>query len=174
MLIKDFCEKQKQLDDTICDKLNIGKSELKIKRKLALQVELGELANEVRCFKYWSKKKLSDDAVILEEMADCLHFIFSNMNLEGEWYSNVMNKTLSDVPFDSNFAAEFWNSNEPDKTWISKLFIRAFAAVNNNLYYKCLREIVTICFVLGLSTRELENAYLSKHIKNYKRQEEGY
>lgn len=36
-----------------------------------LCVEIGELANETRCFKYWSQKKASESTVILEELADC-------------------------------------------------------------------------------------------------------
>ena len=49
-----------------------------VKRKmLALLVEIGELANETRCFKYWSNKPASEREVILEEYVDGLHFILS-------------------------------------------------------------------------------------------------
>src|SRR5579875_4105332 len=44
---------------------------------LALLVELGELANETRCFKFWSIKPASPKEVILEEFVDGIHFILS-------------------------------------------------------------------------------------------------
>ena len=44
---------------------------------LAFIVELGELANETRCFKYWSQKKPSSKKIIAEEYADGLHFLLS-------------------------------------------------------------------------------------------------
>lgn len=47
------------------------------KRVLSLLVELGEFANETRCFKYWSLKGPSAKERILDEYADGLHFILS-------------------------------------------------------------------------------------------------
>jgi dimeric dUTPase (all-alpha-NTP-PPase superfamily) len=44
---------------------------------LALLVELGELANETRCFKFWSHKPASEKAVVLEEFSDGIHFLLS-------------------------------------------------------------------------------------------------
>ena len=42
------------------------------RRLMALLVELGEFANETRCFKYWSVKGPSPKEVILDEYADKL------------------------------------------------------------------------------------------------------
>src|SRR5699024_11074132 len=56
---------------------------------LALLVELGELANETRCFKFWSKKPGSDRAVILEEFVDNLHFILL-LGIEKEYLFECM------------------------------------------------------------------------------------
>src|SRR5699024_6976154 len=44
---------------------------------LALFVEIAELANETRCFKFWSNKPKNEDDVILAEYVDGLHFIMS-------------------------------------------------------------------------------------------------
>lgn len=41
------------------------------KNKLELLVEIGELANETKCFKYWTKK-CPDKELINEEYADCI------------------------------------------------------------------------------------------------------
>ena len=40
-------------------------------------LNLRNLANETRCFKFWSTKGPSDDAVILEEYVDSIHFLLS-------------------------------------------------------------------------------------------------
>lgn len=70
--------KQRELDAYIEDKLEMAnRSDLFRKKILALQVEIGELANETRCFKFWSRKGPSEQNVILEEYVDGLHFILS-------------------------------------------------------------------------------------------------
>lgn len=53
------------LDDLLTEKL------------LALQVEVSELANATRCFKYWSMKGPEQRERLLEEYADVLHFFLS-------------------------------------------------------------------------------------------------
>jgi dimeric dUTPase (all-alpha-NTP-PPase superfamily) len=50
------------------------------KNMLSLLVEIGELANETRCFKYWSKKGSSDKSIVLEEYADCMLLVLMLCN----------------------------------------------------------------------------------------------
>ncbi len=50
---------QKELDLKIVSQHNLQAENLLQKKILALQVEIGELANETRCFKYWSDKEPS-------------------------------------------------------------------------------------------------------------------
>lgn len=47
------------------------------KRLLALLVELHELANETKCFKFWSSKPVGNREKVLMEYVDVLHFILS-------------------------------------------------------------------------------------------------
>jgi len=47
---------QRQLDQHIEDKHELHKEDLIPRKLLALLVEIGELANETRCFKFWSVK----------------------------------------------------------------------------------------------------------------------
>src|SRR5699024_5876901 len=69
---------QAKLDQYIAENHNLTKKDnLVSKRYLALLVELGELANETRCFKFWSTKAPSHNDVILEEYVDGVHFILS-------------------------------------------------------------------------------------------------
>ena len=53
---------------------------MKDKNILSLLVEIGELANEVRCFKYWSTKPRSSDKIVLEEYAYVLIMILTLCN----------------------------------------------------------------------------------------------
>lgn len=77
-------EENKKLDLIFFEKYGDNTGEMFIKNKLALLVEIGELANEVKSFKYWSIKK-SDYDLVLMEYVDCLLLILmfmSSYNLE--------------------------------------------------------------------------------------------
>ena len=83
-----------------------------VKRKmLALLVEIGELANETRCFKYWSNKPASERGVILEEYVDGLHFILS---------------IGIDLGIDKNFL--FYKCAQTNKTQV-EIFLDTYAKV---------------------------------------------
>ena len=53
------------------------------KNKLELLVEFGELANETRCFKYWSIKQTGEKEKVLEEYIDCLFMVLYFCNITG-------------------------------------------------------------------------------------------
>src|SRR5690625_4753467 len=77
MNIKKLFHIQKRLNDRIIQEHQLADQDLFHEKKLAFLVELGELANETRCFKYWSRQSASDRALILEEYIDGLHFILT-------------------------------------------------------------------------------------------------
>lgn len=58
---------QKVLDTRIIEEHGLEGQNLFYNMILALQVEIGELANETRCFKHWSNKGPSEKEVILME-----------------------------------------------------------------------------------------------------------
>lgn len=68
---------QKALDSHIESQHGLQNEDLFERKVLALLVEIGELANETRCFKFWSVKPSSERNVILEEFVDGVHFILS-------------------------------------------------------------------------------------------------
>lgn len=68
---------QAQLDERIMALHHEERSSTRKKRILALIVEINELANETRCFKYWSLKGPSSEAILLEEFSDTMHFVIS-------------------------------------------------------------------------------------------------
>lgn len=73
MNFKKLFNMQQQLDNRIKEEHNIHTESLFDRKILALQVELGELANETRCFKFWSKKPSAQWNIILEEYVDGIH-----------------------------------------------------------------------------------------------------
>jgi len=90
MEIKELLKMQEELDQYIVDmQYNIIDNEIKVDgndieflrdRLLALQVEVSELANATRCFKYWSTKQAESKERLLDEYADCMHFMLSIAN----------------------------------------------------------------------------------------------
>ncbi|TFG83378.1 MAG: dUTPase, partial [Erysipelotrichales bacterium] len=68
---------QGELDERIFTQHNTSRTATRIDRCLALCVEIGELANETRCFKYWSVRPPSQKDVLLEELEDSIHFLLS-------------------------------------------------------------------------------------------------
>lgn len=76
-------EENKKLDYLFIE--HYGKNEdIILKNKLELLVELGELANETKCFKYWSKKEANHE-LVLEEYADTLLMVlyfFRELNIK--------------------------------------------------------------------------------------------
>ncbi len=74
----DFIElfkMQKELDLVIQEKHDVSFENTMTRRSLALFVEIGELANATRCFKYWSYKPSESKERVMDEYADGLHFL---------------------------------------------------------------------------------------------------
>src|SRR5690625_3724076 len=86
---------QFELDEHIKQKHGLTHKNLLEEKHLALIVELGELANETRCFKYWSTKDPSERASILEEYVDGVYFILSLGLDKGYRYNKVLTKSES-------------------------------------------------------------------------------
>lgn len=133
-----------------------------MKKGLALLVELAELANETRCFKFWSEKGPSERNVILEEYVDSIHFLLS-LGIE---------KGLNDL--------KNWPVNEIEGD-LTKLFLltnEAIVAFIHNTtksnYEKIWILYGAIAEKLGFSNEEVLQAYISKNETNYERQKSGY
>lgn len=89
MDLKELFQMQEKLDNEILDKVNEGvvhtnftsyrftPEDFIVDRLLALQVEVSELANATRSFKYWSEKESEPKETILDEYVDVLHFWLS-------------------------------------------------------------------------------------------------
>ena len=131
------------------------------RRILALLVELGEFANETRCFKFWSLKGPSDKATILDEYADALHF-FLSLGLAKGIHSL---KGEAEPQFDSL----------TEQLLLVYQEVSCFSSsFDEGSYQKAFLDFLAILSLLGYSESDLAEAYKKKLAVNYKRQENHY
>ena len=161
MNLQRLFQMQDALDKRIETEHNLEGIPLLHKKILSLQVELGELANETRCFKFWSTKEPSSKDIILEEYVDCLHFILS-IGIE---------KDFQDITLEVNHIT----------CDLSEQFLTLFTTITNFVisssmdnYLKVFQEFLSLGKNLGFSVEDIENAYLYKNNINHERQDNGY
>lgn len=152
------------------------------KKILALQVELGECANEWRGFKFWSNdqeprmKVLKHEVMngedqyfypLLEEYVDCLHFILSiGLHLDAE--IEAMERLIG-----------FNSRPDRDTTFVfSKVFNNLssmiFSEEVEGHYYNAFQWLMELGHKLGFTWEQIEQAYYDKNVINHTRQNTGY
>jgi dimeric dUTPase (all-alpha-NTP-PPase superfamily) len=161
---------QKRLDDRILAEHGLRREELFTRKLLALQVELGELANETRCFKYWSKKAASPQETILAEYVDVLHFVLSlGIDLG---VTDDLSAAKADEA-ESGLSERF-----VDLLGLTADLGREVAARTQGsaeaVYRRLFAGLLALGKALGFSAEEIERAYLAKNEVNHQRQEAGY
>jgi len=154
---------QASLDERIHQAAQVTYESTFSDRLLALLTEIGECANETRCFKYWSKKPAAPRDIIREEFVDILHFILS---------------------FGVAFHFEPVTPAECGNDWptsLSAAFVQfttiavAFGMTPfRSVYARLLGGYVRLAAQLGFSEEELVVAYRSKNQINHDRQTQGY
>ncbi|WP_019414220.1 dUTP diphosphatase [Paenisporosarcina sp. TG20] len=162
MYLKKLFDMQRSLDSYIQTEKNISR-DVFLEKGLALSVELAELANETRCFKFWSEKGPSEDNVILEEYVDSIHFLLSLGN----------DKQLNDL--------ETWPANPDEEGSLTMLFIHTQVSINQFLqvptkenYKNVWSWYGAIASNLGFTHEQILQGYINKNEKNYERQRVGY
>lgn len=157
-------EMQAALDRYIESGHDLGNEDLVDRKILALLVELGELANETRCFKFWSLKGPSALETILEEYVDGFHFILSLGN-EGGFQETVLSMSL----------------NGSSKTDVTAQFLTLYEVITAyrirqtpETYEKLFTEYLNLGELLGFTANDVETAYFEKNQVNYERQKKGY
>ena len=161
MKLQSLFDMQKSLDTYIQTEKNIS-HDVFLEKGLALLVELAELANETRCFKFWSSKGPSEKEVILEEYVDSIHFLLS-LGIE--------------MNFDD---LESWPVDHPEES-LTLLFLHTQSSINQFLKEPTKANFEDIwswygavASNLGFTHEQIINAYLDKNEKNYERQRSGY
>lgn len=180
MNIDKLYEMQCKLDERIVKENGLEGKYLMPQKILALQVELGECANEWRGFKFWSsdqeprtyktREKIHHDGVIedipynplLEEYVDCLHFILSiGLEIAVDIYDSGFVAVVSETTNDT-FLLVFEKINEfhyePD-SWNYEQMFNSFIGLGK---------------MLGFTWEQIEEAYMDKNAVNHDRQTTGY
>lgn len=152
---------QSQLDKKIAANHNLYKKDLTSAKTLALLVELGELANETRCFKFWSLKAPSERENILEEYVDCLHFVLSIGLDNGFIIANIDMKS-KELELTDLFQDVF------NKVLLFK------ESLTMESYISLFEEFLSLGHKLGFRSDEIFNGYMMKNEINHQRQAEGY
>lgn len=160
MNLRGLLRKQEELDGIILERAGIKKYPYE-SMKLALLVELGELANEVQSFKHWKQHKEINRGKVLEEFADCLHFALS---LENQL--NQIPDEMLDNP------KLFITENKKHDKNINGVFLKTYRLVVRD--YPILSLVIGLGLRLGITLEEMEQSYLKKYETNIKRQQEGY
>ncbi|QPQ29683.1 dUTP diphosphatase [Lysinibacillus sp. JNUCC 51] len=161
MNLQQLFKMQKELDDFIEKTQNIEHDVFK-EKGLALMVELAELANETRCFKFWSTKGASERDVILEEYVDSIHFILSLGLLKG--YTAIEKWPV--IKEKRNLTETFLMTQDYILTFISQPTEDRYLAI-----WQCYG---LLAFNLGFSFEDVVAAYIEKNEENYNRQRSGY
>ncbi|RHZ35272.1 dUTP diphosphatase [endosymbiont GvMRE of Glomus versiforme] len=120
--IKKLKLEQEKLDQFIIQKNNITDSQTKasfIRTKIALLVEIGELANELETFKHWKKGKKTiaekdpnDLQKAKEELIDCLHFYLSWVNAFQIDFSDYQFRKLVPEPDENELLLALFSETE--------------------------------------------------------------
>ncbi len=152
---------QKELDDRIHKEHNLEGKNLVTAKILALQVELGELANETRCFKFWSNKASSPKETVLEEYVDCLHFILS-IGLD----NNFTNIDLGEIDNSKDLVDQFQD------IYVRIVTLQYESKIDN--YKKLFDNFLLLGKKLGFTKKEIYDSYIQKNKINHQRQDEGY
>lgn len=154
---------QQKLDDYISKNHQLDGENLLEERFLALLVETGELANETRCFKFWSKKEASTKEVILEEYVDNIHFLLSLGLHKGYTFSTLETTQKAEQ---KNMTITF---NELFATCLQ------FYKEQTKEHYKAMFQMyIQLASMLGFSEQDIMEAYYEKNEVNFQRQDEGY
>ena len=188
MNLEKLFKMQKELDERILDRFpELRNENLLDKKILALQVELGELAQNWRGFKYWSEdrfprtkafKTVDTDMKVktnplLEEYVDCLHFILSIGNDLG------MSETIT-----VEWISEQGDYSEETTTDTFICLLQEVAGINtyHQQYVRDKYETAFLILIalgleerhLGFTWEQIEQAYFAKNEENHQRQENGY
>lgn len=159
--LKDLYLQQYSLDKEIQEKHNCDYSSTRYKRFLAFQVELNELANATRCFKFWSNKESESKARLLDEFADGMHFILS-IGIDFDYQV----ESIDIVELEEDLTMGFLVCN--------KLFVEFIENQAFENYISFLAYYFSLSTIFGYNPNELIDAYFLKLKVNYQRQDNNY
>ena len=159
--LKELYSLQAALDAEIAQNHNVTYESTFERRLLAFIVEIGELANETRCFKYWSNKGPSPKEVVMDEFADGIHFLLSlGIPIHANKYDYEIKKSDLDLT-----------------RQIHEVYKAATKLLDNydlEHYYDCFQKYLNLSASIGMSEEEIISSYKAKLKVNHVRQETNY
>jgi len=160
-------EEQRKLDIFIHQQNKLEMKDTFYLRKIALLVEIGEVANELKTFKYWKKDKKISLEKTQEELIDCLHFFLSLANCSQIDFNNYslpkVGKKLKDI--NKDLLILFKESGK----------LNCFREEKKEYpYYRWLSTFEKLCQQIGFDEKKLLNVYNRKNKINHQRQLENY
>lgn len=155
--------KQFILDEVIINNFGLHNEVLINDKIISLEVELSEFANEVRFFKYWSKKEMNRKKALFEYV-DALHFFLS-----------IANDLRVTINYDENID-QFGGGN------VKAMYLRCKKHVIELYTSPSLETTFELAFAwfwsmgqkIGFTDLEILNAYNRKYEINHARQKNNY
>lgn len=142
--------------------------------KLCLLVEIGELANEIKSFKAWRRKKEIDWVKAKEELIDCLCFFLDLSNLfQVEQVEILSTPEKSEPQFNKLLLELFYKTNNLFILKNEELYNLGKTKISDqNTYYEWLKVFCALCKKLSVNEKELLDIYLTKNKINQQRARE--
>ncbi|GEM04112.1 hypothetical protein HMI01_11000 [Halolactibacillus miurensis] len=181
MDFKQLFDTQWKLDERIVEEKSLQGKDLLEEKYLALRVELGELANEWRGFKFWSKNQEPNTKEtiktyyalregrtknpLLEEYVDCLHFLLSI----GNEYVFSVYTALKTSRVDHTVLHEFNQVFDDIESVKNCMGIHVIGS-----YEMLFNDFLNLGRLLGFTETDIEQAYYDKNKTNHERQTNGY
>ena len=159
--LKELYSLQAALDAEIAKNHDVTYETTIERRLLALIVEIGEFANETRCFKFWSNKGPSPKDLIMDEYADGMHFLLSlGIPLGAKKYEYNLKKSHKDLT-----------------TQILEVY-KACIALKTHFdlkhYEKAFQAYLNLSQAVKMKPEDIMDSYKKKLDVNYVRQQTNY
>lgn len=155
--------KQKELDAKIHQNHGVNYEVTKSRRLLAYLVELGELANATKTFKFWSLKPSESRERLLDEYADGLHFILS-LVLAYDYQLPLF--TLSDEGDEDTLTDKF--------THCYQSIVKFSETPSSSQLFQAFSDFLALGQALSFTSEDIFHAYENKLMINYQRQNNKY
>lgn len=159
--LKELIQIQTQLNDHIKQTQNLSWNDTKEKSHLCIIIELMELCNATRCFNYWSKKTRATDDVILEEFADVVCFLLTEL----------INSDIYEIKIDDTIKSEDNLKLTLRFHELVCLYTKLDLSVKSS-YIEFASKLFELGYALGYSWMQIKDAYIKKVLKNHKIQDE--
>ncbi|TPR54654.1 dUTP diphosphatase [Metamycoplasma neophronis] len=151
---------QIDLDKAFRESRDKNEQHFNTKIVIALLVELGEFANEVKAFKYWKKDKTIDRQAMLEEFADGIHFLTSIA------YKHHIEPQIKVIKKYDDFSLQL--------AYTYKIFTKLFQNKSKRNIKKAYGAYLGLGQIMNIQYDDIEKSYIEKNHKNYQRIKDNY